>query len=427
MREAQFDSLEVNRSRQARALFKLVRHCDRNIPYYSQIIRDRGIFYSEETIFEDIRNFPILTRETVRERLDDLLCSDMVGKSKKNASGGTTGEPVVVYQDRGYEDHMEAARSLVFSWAGRDEGDLLFYLWGSLPDIAESERRLDRFLLRCFKNTEVLDAFRLSDSDMSSYVRILNKARPGVIVSYPQSVYELASFIKDRALELYRPRSIITIAATLFPEQRKMIEEVFRCPVFNVYASRETGFLAAECHRHEGLHLNLFNQYAELLDENFRPVTEEGSLCRVLVTQLRNYVMPLLRYEAGDTVTFTNETCSCGRGLPLVRHVNGRIVNLFTNRDGARIDGEYFTHLFYFEDWVRKFRMIQESTDSIVIEIVPSSPGAEHTSLRVDFDRLEREFSRVMGQCRYTWKVVDDIIPSGPSGKYMYTISKVKR
>src|SRR5690606_25431630 len=139
------------------------------------------------------------------------------------------------------------------------------------------------------------------------------------------------------------PRSVIVGAEKLYPFQRKLIEEAFAAPVFETYGSREFMLIAAECDRHEGLHLTSEHLLVEILDEDGRP-TPAGEAGNVVITDLYNFGMPFIRYANGDRAIAGWSKCSCGRGLPLLRQVTGRRLDVLHSPDGRRIPGEFFPH-----------------------------------------------------------------------------------
>ena len=238
-----------------------------------------------------------------------------------------------------------------------------------------------------------------------------------------QSIYELACFIERNGYDIFSPKSIITSAGTLYPDFREKIEKVFKCGVFNRYGSREVGNMAVECDKHEGMHLILFNHYIEILDSEGNDV-KDGEMGEIVVTLLTNYTMPLLRFRIGDMAVPSSRKCSCGRGLPLIERVVGRTVNVFKNVKGELIDGEYFTHLFYFVDFIKKFQVVQESFEAITIrlEVEDKAVLGKNKSL---FDEIDRKIRIVMGEnCKITYKIEDEILPMA-SGKYVYTISNI--
>src|SRR5207253_162083 len=160
----------------------------------------------------------------------------------------------------------------------------------------------------------------LREDRVPLFLERLNRYRPDVIVAYTNPLYVFAQSLEERRLAPFSPKAIIVGAEKLFPFQRALIEKVFAAPVFETYGSREFMLIGGECDRHEGLHLTAETLLVEVLDDDARP-TPEGEEGNVVITDLSNYGMPFVRYVNGDRAVAGWGTCSCGRGLPLMRKV----------------------------------------------------------------------------------------------------------
>ena len=426
----QWNSLDKNRNLQKGKLYKLIRYADENIPYYHQTIKTKHIDYTKETIFEDIKKFPVLTKKIIRENYDRLINRDISHWYIANYSAGTTGEPLRLLQDQVMHDYSDAVTVLFNKWAGREEGEPMVDLWGSLRDILQGSKGLKKWLIQNFMtNHYALNTFKMSEKDIRNYIRFINRKKPYLIQAYVQSIYEIAQFIRDERLKVYSPKGIITAAGTLYPTPKEYIEKIFGCPVFNRYGTREVGVIACDCEKHEGLHLNIFSQYFEILDENLNEAKVEGALGEVYITQLDNYVMPLIRYKLNDIATYTGHICSCGRGMPLIKTVNGRDTDLLVNTKGEKIDGLYFDLIFYFRDYIRRFQVIQEARDKLLIKLLPMKKQEKNNFLNIykkEIKDLGGKIELVMGEnCKIEYKIVDEI-EMEKSGKFRYTISKIK-
>ncbi|MFP3949713.1 MAG: phenylacetate--CoA ligase family protein [Candidatus Micrarchaeia archaeon] len=419
MEKKQWQPLEQNRQEQAKKLFQIISYAEKNIPYYKKMIRDNELSYSEETIFSDILKFPILTKEIIKDNSSDLTNPSMQGVL--DSSGGSTGEPITIMHGKKALDYIAATKTLCKSWAGRKPGELIIKLWGSDRDIMQGGQGINGVLVEAATNTILLNTFRMSESDMEGYIQLINKKHPKLIVAYVQSAYEIARFALENNIHISPPSGIMVSAGTLYPHFREEIQKAFGCPVFNRYGCREVGDIAFDCDKHEGLHLNTFHHYLEILDEDLIPIQKEGEKGEVYVTTLNEFKMPLIRYKVGDIATFTSHACSCGRGLPILKAVHGRDVDLFINFNGELIDGEYFTHLFYFSDWVKQFQLVQKTVDFIEIKVVKRKEENKE-----DIANITDKIKLVMGKdCVISWIFVEEISVS-KSGKYRYTISLVK-
>lgn len=418
--KAQWNTLEENKKIQAGKLYKLIKYASENIPYYKHIVSEKDITFSKDSIFEDIKRFPTLTKTIMKKEFKNLhLIRDNL-KWYYNTSGGSTGEPVRFIQDFDYYSESCAMSQIMDAWAGCRTGDTLIELWGSEKDILGQKENIKHRFANWIKSIYLLNSFSMDNKKMASFVDIINKKKPKMILAYTQSIYEFARFIKSRGLKVYSPSSIMTSAGTLFPHFRSLAEQVFKCPIFNRYGSREVGNIACECEKHEGLHTSMFTHYVEILDKNLEPC-KEGECGEIYITLLSNFTMPLIRYKIGDMAVHTEKKCSCGRGLQLIREVAGRNNDMFITKNGELVHTGIINYQFYYKDFIKKYQVIQKRPDEIIIKIVFSE---QNTAKNYDSDliSIKEKIKQVMGQCcKINFEFVDDIKPT-KSGKYRYTI-----
>jgi phenylacetate-CoA ligase len=419
----QWNTLKVNRNLQRIKLFKLIQYASQNIPYYQRVIQEHQISFSEDTIFTDLKKFPLLTKEVIRNNFDQLY-KFRDHTYYKNTSGGSTGEPVIFYQDRYYFDWSMATKILFDEWTGRKIGEPMVKLWGSLSDVLRGGQGFKGYLRQQLYGVTILSTSRMAEEDMYKYLQRINKIKPYLIFAYTNSIDEFAHFIRKHHLSIYSPQAIMTSAGVLYPEVCARIERVFQAPVFNRYGSREVGDIACNCEKSEGLHLIPDIHYLEIVDDEGKEV-KLGESGNIIVTLLTNYTMPLIRYKIGDRGILSDKDCKCGHGLPLLEKVVGRITGNFKNKLGDYISGGLFFSLFYFIENIKQFQVIQETIDYISINLVV----IDKTKLKdmdKDFKEINQIIWKAMGnETKIKYNIVDEIKPS-PSGKYMYAFSRLE-
>ncbi len=419
----EYKSKELITSIQRRRLYDLVMFAVNNVPYYYKFAQEKKIRITESTIFEDLKKFPILTKEIIRANWEKLHTNLInLKRYMMTTSGGTTGEPIKILHDFKFRVKNESS-TIFFNEIGRYHvGDKLVMLWGSEKDILrESEGIFNKIIIKYVKNTHFQNAFRLSDSILDKYIKQINQIKPSTILAYVQSIYEMAKYIKRKNLRIHSPDSIITSAGDLSKELRVFLEDIFQCRVYNRYGTREVGNIATSCEKSDKLHINMFLQYVEILDNDCNELSEHEK-GNIIITNLTNYGMPLIRYKIGDIGSLDYSQCPCGRGFIRFDNVYGRIIDIFKNEKGDLIYGDYFTHLFYFRENIKIFQIVQEKINRIDVNIVTLN-GKPFTST------TENEFKGkirvVMGKnCKVYFNYVSDINPSR-SGKFIYTISKI--
>jgi phenylacetate-CoA ligase len=404
-------------------LVGLLDHCARHVPYYTEIIaRSDNRYQNEPEAY--LQNLPVLTKEIIRGEIERLKSRDLGKRSwTYNTSGGSTGEPVRLIQDRYFKDNQMAIQRLSFSMAGREFGQPAVHLWGSERDILQGSIGVKMKVLNGLTNDRILNAFMMTPEKMRDYLRLLNEQPPRLIIAYAQAIFELAQFAEQEGIEVTPQTAILSSAGTLYDFMRARIERVFGCRVFNRYGSREVGDIACECSAHAGLHVFPWGNFVEIVDEEGNPVSP-GTEGNILVTNLYNFAMPLIRYAIGDRgILSPKPDCNCGRRWQILEKVTGRNVDMFVKKDGTIIDGEYFTHLLYFRDWVKKFQVVQRGYSSILYRIVKYKGEPRPAEL----EEINQKTKIVMGDdCEIEFEFLNDI-PTSSSGKYRYTISELKR
>jgi phenylacetate-CoA ligase len=403
---------------QLAALQRLVRHAWDNCPYYRREWEARGLDPASLRSLDDFRRWPIIDRHRVRENRMAMRATGNVPPIFAKSTGGSTGDPLQFDLDTTSNDRRMAAWHRGYSWAGAGPGVKQVHLWGTTFEALPWWRRVKQSLYDRLYRRKILSSFRLSEKTALDYFAEIQRVRPEAIVAYTNPLYDLARIFRERGLVPHSPRTIVVGAEALHDFQRQLIEDVFRAPVFETYGSREFMLLAAECDRHDGLHVNAEQILLEVLDDDGRPAAP-GAEGQVVITDLYNYGMPFVRYANGDRAVAGFGSCSCGRGLPVLRRVLGRQLDVLSTPDGRRVAGEMFPHLLKDFPTVRRFQAVQESEDSIVLRLVLSE------DTEGVLERIEAAVRGVVGDVvRFRLETVDEI-PLTATGKQHVVVNRI--
>ena len=420
LQKHQWSTREENFNTQRKKLYALIQYANQNIPYYKRIIKEKNLRFSEDTIFADIKKIPLLTKDIIRKNFDQLY-RFRDNTYYRNTSGGSTGEPIILYQDSNYFAWNTATKVLFDEWAGRKIGERMVKISGGLQDILKSGQGFKLYLRQQLSGITILNTSRMTEKDKYQYVQRINHIKPAIIFAYN---HELSRFIQEHHLEVYSPRAVMNTGSVLYPEVRTRIEEVFKAPVFNCYGSREVGSMACNCKKSTGLHLIPDIHYLEILDNNGKEVKQREA-GNIIVSLLTNYTMPLIRYKIGDIGALSEKNCPCGRELPLLEKVVGRISGRFKNKFGDFINAGLFYSLFYFKENIRQYQVIQETTESILINLVLIEKNKLEDMEKI-INENNQKIRKVMGhKITIKYNIVDEIEPS-PSGKYMHVFSRIE-
>jgi len=412
-------SLAANKARQWRMVFRLLQHSYDSTPFYRDRFDRAGLKPSEIRSPEDLESFPVLTREDIRHNLEDLWSRRYLrGSLRPAATGGTTDTPVPLLRSPECLSEKLAVQLHFDSWAGMWPGDKVFRLWGAQQDFSAHPswrwRLYDRYLMRNVWAPTSL----FSPAILESYRKTLNEFRPKIIYAYPSPLALFCEYLADCHRPFHRPTSAICTAEPLLAHQRKIIERTLGCPVFEHYGSRDFGLVAAECEAHRGMH---FNPHAVFVE--FVPLkgAEIDGLHEILVTDLLNFGMPMIRYRIDDCAILTSEPCRCGRGFPAVRSICGRTTDNFYLTNGNVVPGVSLTNrVIQVCPGLKKIQIIQRAVDDFHIRYVAGT-GFTPADLAMLSSKLRMFFS---GPIRWEFEQVVEI-ERERSGKTRFCISYV--
>lgn len=369
-----------------------MRHAWESCPYYREAWDAAGLNPWQLESLEDFSRWPVIDRDVIRTNRQQMRSRKPGLKLISKATGGSSGVPLQFDLDHASNDRKMAAWHRGYGWAGAGLGTRQFYLWGAAVGNPSRWKRWKDALYHALYRRRVVSSFDMSDQRVEWYLAELNRHRPDAIVAYTSPLYYFARALDERGLVPYSPKTIVVGAEKLHGFQRELIERVFRAPVFETYGSREFMLIGSECPEHRGLHLTMENLLVEILDDDGRP-TPDGEEGNVVVTDLTNFGMPFIRYANGDRAVAGFGQCPCGRGLPLLRKVVGRRLDMLTTPDGRTIPGEFFPHLIKEFGAIRRFQVVQESPDRIVVKLVVRGELGDGSRAL-----LEREIRGVVGQ-----------------------------
>jgi phenylacetate-CoA ligase len=422
LRRTQWLPPEQLRELQDLKLRKLVHHAYGHVAYYRELFDGHGLRPDDIDTVEDLRKLPFLTKDHVRRHLFFDLLSDNHDKRdiQRIATSGSTGEPFVCYVDRHQLEMRWAATLRSMEWTGWSFGDRQVRLWHQTLGMSRSQiwrERLDAAMQR----RRFIPAFELSEENLSEFGRQLARYQPALVDGYAESLNFLADHLKRHGLDGVHPKGVISSAQVLPPQSREIIEGQFGCGVFDKYGAREFSGIAYECDAHTGHHVVGENYVVEIIKDG-RPA-RPGEVGEVAITDLNNYCMPLIRYRVGDLATAMDpdRACPCGRGLPMIGAIEGRVQSIILGANGRYLPGTFFAHFFKdYDHIVRQYQVLQEEEGAMRLKIVKAS-RFEQGALDSILDRL-REY---VGQEMRIELEICDSIPMVRTGKQQGALSSL--
>ena len=362
---------QVLAQRQERRLAAMLNYAAEHSPYY-HARWPAGTATSARDARRRLAELPLVTKADVQEWFDQLQARPRVGRTARKTTGGSTGQPVTVLKDRRATAYERAAMWLGYGWFGNAIGDRVARFWG----VPFTFRNRLQMAAGDFAMHRVrFSAFAFREADLERYWKRCAAFRPDFLHGYVSMLEAFAQFVARRGYDGCRLglKSIVATSEVLTPPQRERIERTFGAPVQVEYGCGEVGPIAYSCER-GGLHVMTEDVVVELLTPQ-GGAAGPGEAGEVVVTDLNNRAMPLVRYRLGDfAVAGSALPCACGRGFPLLEKVWGRAYDFVETSGGQRYHGEFFMYLF--EDLrrdgaeVQQFQVTQDGPQALDVAVV---------------------------------------------------------
>lgn len=370
LEESQWYSLDTLRQLQQNKLKKLIHHCYQNVPYYRYLFDTHGINPKSIQDFNDFRSVPILTKDDFRRNMAKLYATNLSHRKIQAKTSGSTGLPLSFYKDPTTSAYHRAAIFRGQRWYGVDIGSLQARLWG-VP-LNSTQRNIMFFkdvLLNRFRAREV----SLSPEVLFNFYSKMCTKKPEYLKGYPSMIYQFALFLRDNNINAkhLKLKLIECTAENIHDYYRPVIYDVFGLEPVSQHGCAEVGIISFQCPS-GGHHIMADCIYEEYVDP-FPPTAEDDSK-EILVTDLHNYSLPILRYRLEDKVVPTTDYCSCRRGLPLFKKIIGRSIDFLLGTNGKYLHASIFTYIMKaISDeggGIAQFKVYQTQLDQLLVMIV---------------------------------------------------------
>lgn len=413
LRRTERISADERRELQFARLREVLAAAHEHTPYWRELIDAAGIRPAEVRTIDDLRAMPLLTKDTIRARKDDMVWRDEGKRLALVHTSGSTNEALAFYTNSNREAHINAARMRGHEWIGVRRGEKEMYFWGSPIELSKQDKikRFRDWLI----NDGLTNGFEIRPESVPEYFEYWKRWRPKCIFGYPCSFSLMAAFARQQGIDLTRLKRhglkvISTTSEMLTDVDRELIETAFGVPVFDSFGLREGGLVGHECDR--GVMHTMDEQVLlETIDpDTLEPTDGEGEL---VLTNIVSKVMPVIRYRTGDIVTLSDAPCQCGRTLGSVKISGGRAADFVVTSDGKWVAGYFIIYICRSVPGIVKFQLTQRQRGKITVRVVTDgefpADGCERVKRGVE-QRLDSDDEITVEQ-------VDDIKPA-KSGKY---------
>jgi phenylacetate-CoA ligase len=375
-----------------------LRHAFACSPFYRRRFQGLGMTPDDIRSPDDLAKIPVTTRDDLRDAEDLIARGFERARIRQSMTTGSTGRRTTSYFDA-------------------DAWLMGKYLLKVRARLACGVRPWDRIAILQEEQSAARLAGSLGRVRSFSIHRPIDQVLPELRAFGPTVLYGFPGYLLrlgQVAAGSVQPHHVFTSGEMLDELTRAGIEDAFGARVLDVYGCTEVKEIAWECPRREGYHVN-----ADWLMLEAGPTGpgDDGRRGELLVTCLYNRVMPLLRYQIGDTGELLERACSCGRGLPLARPTLGRSVDYITLEDGTMVPPYSLTCAIEDVAGMRQYQIVQRTIDRLEVLVVPRREFDEASRRQIQ-ERLRPVLHGLTAEIR----IVDEIAP-GPGGKYRIVMS----
>jgi phenylacetate-CoA ligase len=395
----------------------LLAEAEVHVPYYRRIFAEVGFKAAKVSSLADLARLPLLDKPAIRANTEALK-SQKARSLRSFNTGGSSGEPLTFYIGKERVSHDVAAKWRATRWWNVDIGDPEVVVWGSPIELGAQDRL--RMLRDRLLRTRLFPAFEMSEQKLDRFLGELRAAPPRMFFGYPSALSHIARHAQARGQRMddLGIKVAFVTSERLYDEQRQQISKTFGCPVANGYGGRDAGFIAHECAA-GSMHITAEDIIVEIVDRQGIPLPC-GEAGEIVITHLSTGEFPFIRYRTGDIGILDDGVCRCGRGLPLLREIQGRSTDFVVAQDGTVMHGLALIYILRELPQISHFKIIQESLNLIHVWVVSGAKLDREITAKI-----EEEFKARLGQSVDVLIEETTEIPAEKSGKFRYVVSKI--
>ena len=399
---------------------KIVSHAFNNIPYYTQSFKKAGIGNNEINKISqyNISSLPVLTKEHLRQFGNNLLLNKTKEKGGKFfSSSGSTGTPTqILFSYSMHQRWYALFESRVRNWAGVNSF-MPRGMIGGRRVVTNAKDKAPFYRYNTFEKQVYFSAYHINKQNAANYLKGIKDHHVEYMTGYAMSNFFLAEFFRELKYEVPQMKAVITSSEKLTEDMRQVFKEVYNCKIYDGWSGVEACGLISEC-EHGSLHISPDAGLIEVLTDDMQPakIGEEGN---VFCTGFLNYDQPLIRYAIGDRIVLSEKKCTCGREMPVVAEIAGRVEDVVIGSDGRKM--VRFHGIFTGLKSVKRAQVIQQSVEELMIRIVPDKKLTEE-----DRKAICAKLYSQLGDIKI---IIDEVehIPLNKNGKFQAVVSLLNK
>ena len=391
-----------------------------DVPYYKKLFTQLKLTAEDISSVENLQKLPLLDKTAIRENFTDFK-STQAGAVNPFTTGGSSGTPLTFLLGNERVSHDVAEKWRATRWWDVDIGDKEIVAWGSPIELgAQDKVRIARDKL--FRST-LIPAFDMTEDKLLGFIEQIKTIRPKMLFGYPSVFSLIAKTATEKSIDLTRLgiKVVFVTSERLYPYQREAIEKAFNAPVANGYGGRDAGFIAHQC-PHGKMHISVEDIIVEIINKSGK-VVAAGEKGEIVVTHMATSDFPFIRYRTGDIAALDTEPCECGRGLPVLKNIEGRSTDFVVAADGTMMHGLALIYILRELNGIEEFKIIQETKLHTRVQLVLSQREAS-PSIELN-DKIITGFKYRLGEKVEIEIEVVKQISAEQSGKFRYVTSKV--
>jgi phenylacetate-CoA ligase len=384
------------------------------IPFYMEVWTKRE---RDSALAGRIEDLPLLEKDSVRANPEAFLRRDMRPRNRLVFhTSGTTGTPIrTIWTVQELRHSMALRETRSARWAGVSFRFPRATFSGRMVE-PNPESKGPYYRFNVAERQAYLSPFHLRPDTAWVYVEALRKHKVAWLTGYAVSYYLLAKFMLEQGLRVSNLKAVITTSEKLTPEMRATMQTAYGCPAYEEYSTVENACFASECQQGR-LHLSPDAGYVEILRED-GSTCEPGEIGEVVATPLMRRYQSFIRYRLGDLAIWDGEACPCGRAMPVIKEIVGRIEDIVIGVDGRQM--VRFHGIFVDQPHVQEGQVVQEALNRIRVKVVATEDFGPSDTAEI----VRRVQQRLGSQ---TEVIVDAVkqIPRSPAGKFKAVVSLI--
>lgn len=417
LEKSQWLSTEEINTLQLKRLQIFIKNTVENVAYYQQLFSQLSLTPEDINSLADLEKLPFLTKAIIRENFDAIKATNS-GTVSPFTTGGSSGAPLTFLLGSERVSHDVAEKWRATKWWDVDIGDKEIVAWGSPIELGTQDKV--KIIRDKLFRSHLIPAFDLTEKTIIGFIEQIKQLKPKMLFGYP-SVFDLiAKTAGKHRIDLTKLgiKVVFVTSERLYPYQREHIEACFSAPVANGYGGRDAGFIAHQCPS-GSMHLSAEDIIVEIVDKEGK-VVPDGEKGEIAVTHLATSDFPFIRYKTGDIAIKSTEPCSCGRGLPVLRDIEGRSTDFVIAEDGTMMHGLALIYILRELEGIEEFKIIQETKQLTRVQVVATKELTESLILEIT-----QGFKKRLGKNVKINIEPVNLIPAEQSGKFRFVVSKI--